>query len=149
MADQPKTTPNLPQKLSESPPNSHQVVKFITAATIGAVLLVLSGLTLTGTVISLVVATPVLVLFSPILVPAGIVIFLVVTGFLFSGGFGVAALSALSWIYNYVSGKHPPGSDQLDYARMRLANKARDVKERAKEYGQLVQNKAQEVTQGS
>ncbi|OVA08477.1 Oleosin [Macleaya cordata] len=135
------------QKLSEMAPSSRQTVKFLTAATIGAVMLVLSGLTLTGTVISLIIVTPLLVLFSPILVPAGIVLFLTTTGFLFSGGMGVAALSALSWIYNYVAGKHPPGSDRVDYARMRLASKARDVKERAKEYGQYVQNKAQEVSQ--
>lgn len=146
MADQSKSATH---RMSESAPSSRQAAKFLTAATVGAVLLVLSGLTLTGTVISLVIATPVLVLFSPILVPAGIVVFLVATGFLLSGGFGVAALSALSWIYSYVSGKHPPGSDKLDYARMQLANKARDAKEMAKEYGQYVQNKAQEVTQAS
>ncbi|XP_077210904.1 oleosin Cor a 13-like [Tasmannia lanceolata] len=151
MAEQQKTPT---QKLPDSTPNSRQAVKFVTAATIGGLLLVLSCLTLTGTVISLVMATPLLVLFSPILIPAGIVIFLAVTGFLFSGGFGIAAVSALSWIYEYVSGKHPPGSDQLDYARMRLANKARDVKDRA--YSQYAaQNKPQsqpqqqDVTQSS
>ncbi|KAF8388894.1 hypothetical protein HHK36_025575 [Tetracentron sinense] len=146
MADQSKTAT---QKLSESAPSSRQTVKFLTAATIGAVLLVLSGLTLTGTVVSLVIATPVLVLFSPILVPAGIVIFLATTGFLFSGGFGVAALSALSWIYNYVAGKNPPGSEKLDYARMRLANKAREVKERAKDYGQALGGSKTEGGEGN
>ncbi|MBA0568271.1 hypothetical protein Golob_005775 [Gossypium lobatum] len=89
-----------------------------------------------------------MVIFSPVLVPAGITIFLVTTGFLFSGGCGVAALTALSWIYNYVQGKHPPGADQLDYARNKLASTARDMTEKAKEYGQYVQQKAQEVTQG-
>lgn len=72
---------------------------------------------------------------------------LVTAGFLFSGTCGVAAISLLSWIYNYVSGKHPPGSDQLDYARSRIANKARDMKERAQEYGTYVQQKATEATQ--
>ncbi|PIA64562.1 hypothetical protein AQUCO_00100202v1 [Aquilegia coerulea] len=138
----------MTQKLSsDSTPTQRQTVKFITAATIGTITLILSGLTLTGTVIALVMATPVLVLFSPILVPAGIVLFLAVTGFMFAGGLGVAAITALTWIYNYVSGKHPPGSDQFDHARMRLANKARDVKDRAKEYGQYAQNKVQEASQ--
>ncbi|KAL6006033.1 hypothetical protein ACLOJK_040078 [Asimina triloba] len=152
MADQPKTTPTTqqPPKQVESPASdSHQAVKFVAAATIGAVLLIFSGIALTGTIISLVVATPLLLLFSPILVPAEILIFLVVSGFIFSGAFGVAAVSALSWIYNYVAGSHPPGSDQVDYARMRLPNKARDVKERAKEYGQYEQNKAPEATQAA
>ncbi|KAI3967667.1 hypothetical protein MKX01_039577 [Papaver californicum] len=138
---------SVTQRLSEMAPDKSQTVKFLTATTIGVALLVLSGLTLTGTVISLVVVTPLLVLFSPILVPAGIVLFLTTAGFLFSGGMGVAALSALTWIYNYVSGKHPVGSDKVDHARMRLANKARDVKDRAKDYGHYVQNKAHEVAQ--
>ncbi|CAA2934862.1 oleosin 1 [Olea europaea subsp. europaea] len=108
-------------------------MRFLTAATIGGILLGLSGLTLTGTVVALIIATPVLVLFSPILIPAGIVLFLVTAGFLFAGGCGVVALAALLWIYNYVAGRHPPGSDQLDYARMTIANKARDAKEPVKE----------------
>ncbi|GLU01477.1 hypothetical protein SLE2022_187840 [Rubroshorea leprosula] len=142
--EKPKT-----QQLYDSAPSSHQVVMFMTAAIIGGGLLLLSGLTLTGIVIALVIATPLLVLFSPILVPAGIVTFLVATGFLFSGGLGVAGIAALSWMYNYATGKQPVGSDRLDRAKMMLSNTARDVKEKAKEYGQHGQQKAQEVTQGS
>ncbi|KAF5207803.1 Oleosin [Thalictrum thalictroides] len=138
----------MSQKPSDSSgPTQRQTVKFITAATIGTIALILSGLTLTGTVIALVMATPVMFVFSPILIPAGIVVLLAVTGFMFAGGLGVAAITALTWIYNYVAGKHPPGSDQFDNARMRLANKARDVKDRAKEYGQYAQNKVQEASQ--
>ncbi|KAJ0046877.1 hypothetical protein Pint_06088 [Pistacia integerrima] len=111
------------------------MVKFLTAATIGASMLFLAGLTITGTVIALILATPVIVLFSPILVPTGIVAFLAAARFLFSDGCGVTAITLLSWVYGYVTGKHPPGADQLDYARMKIADKARDMKERAKEYG--------------
>lgn len=145
MSDQSRAP--VSQRLYDSAPSSRQTVKFLTAVTVGSTLLILSGLTLTGTVIALILATPVLVLFSPILVPAGIVILLVVTGFVFSGGCGVAAISALSWIYNYVTGKCPPGADKLDYARMRIADKAKDMTERAREYGNYVQHKAQEATQ--
>lgn len=49
------------------------------------------------------------------------------------------ALVALSWMYNYVAGKHPVGADKLDRARMRIADKA-------KEYGHYMQHKAREVT---
>ncbi|KAK3008997.1 hypothetical protein RJ639_013589 [Escallonia herrerae] len=144
MSDQLKP---MSQRLHESAPSIRQTVRFLAAATIGAALLGISGLTLTGTVIALIMTTPVLILFSPVLVPAGILVSLVTAGFLFSGGCGVAALTALSWIYNYVAGKHPPGADQLDYARSRIANKARDMKDRAKEYGQYVQHKAHDATQ--
>jgi len=153
MSDQPRTTGSYPYGTTydtniNNPP-SRQTVKFITAATIGVTLLLLSGLILTGTVIGLIIATPLLVIFSPILVPAAITLFLVASGFLFSGGCGVAAIAALSWIYNYVDGKHPAGSETLDYARGVIADKARDVKDRAKDYGSYAQGRAQEATQGA
>lgn len=127
---------------------SRQTVKFITAATIGVTLVFLSGLILVGTVIGLIIATPLLVIFSPILVPAAITLSLIAGGFVFSGGCGVAAIAALSWIYNYVSGNRPTGSDNLDYAKGYITDKAREVKERAKEYGNYAQARAQEATQG-
>ncbi|ONK73531.1 uncharacterized protein A4U43_C04F32600 [Asparagus officinalis] len=89
------------------------------------------GLTLAGTVIALTVATPLLVIFSPVLVPAAIAVFLITSGFVTSGGFGVAALSVLGWMYKYLTGKHPVGADQIDHARARFAAKARDIKEGA------------------
>ncbi|KAB2072576.1 hypothetical protein ERO13_A07G022188v2, partial [Gossypium hirsutum] len=108
----------ITRKLNNSAPSPRQTAKFLTATTLGAMLLFLSGLTFTGTVFALVMATPLVVLFSPVLVPAGLAILLVTTGFLFSGGCGVAAITALSWIHNYVQGKHntPPGAaDHLEY----------------------------------
>ncbi|KAI5011440.1 hypothetical protein ZWY2020_013577 [Hordeum vulgare] len=106
-------------------------LKAATAATAAGSLLVLSGLILAGTVIALTVATPVLVIFSPVLVPAAIALALMSAGFVTSGGLGVAALSVFSWMYKYLTGKHPPGADQLDHAKARLASKARDIKDAA------------------
>ncbi|THG19192.1 hypothetical protein TEA_010975 [Camellia sinensis var. sinensis] len=139
----------ITQKPNETCPTSRHSIMLLTTSAIGAALLFLSGLTLTGTVISLVIATPVLILFSPILFPTGIIIFLATAGFLFSGGCGAAATAALAWLYNYIAGKRRRGAvaEQLDYARMRIASRARDMRdmrERAREYGQKVQqNKAQ------
>ncbi|CAK7353106.1 unnamed protein product [Dovyalis caffra] len=113
------------------PITSRKAVKFVTAGAVGAALLVLAGLTLTGTVIAVVVATPILVLFSPVLVPAAAVVFLVTSGFFFSGGSGLAAIMVLLWIYNYVTGEHPPRADKLDYARGRIAETAKDMNDRA------------------
>ncbi|OMO52231.1 Oleosin [Corchorus olitorius] len=110
------------------------MVKAATAVSAGGSLLVLSGLTLAGTVIALTIATPLFVIFSPVLVPALIAAALLVTGFVASGGFGVAAISVLSWIYGYATGKHPPGADQLDQARMKLAGKYREMKDRADQH---------------
>ncbi|MED6180099.1 Oleosin 1-like [Stylosanthes scabra] len=111
---------------------STQVVKATTAVVAGGSLLILAGLLLVGTVIGLTAITPLLVIFSPVLVPAVIAVALLGLGFLASGSFGVAAVTVLTWIYKYVTGKHPPGADQLDTARHKLMNKAREIKD----YGQ-------------
>ncbi|KAI7749331.1 hypothetical protein M8C21_023666 [Ambrosia artemisiifolia] len=87
-------------------PRVHTVVKAVTAASTGGSLLILSGLTLVGTVITLTMATPLLVIFSPVLVPAVITVFVLLTGLLTSGGFGLAAATVLSWMYRYVAGEH-------------------------------------------
>ncbi|KAL2248554.1 UNVERIFIED_CONTAM: Oleosin [Sesamum indicum] len=123
-----------PQPQQKTQPRSHLLVKAATAATAGGSLLLLAGLTLAGTVIALTIATPLLVIFSPVLVPAAITVFLVISGFVASGGFGLAAISMLSWIYRYVTGKKPPGAEQLDTARDKLASKAREMKEMAEQY---------------
>ncbi|KAI3468166.1 hypothetical protein Pfo_024829 [Paulownia fortunei] len=142
MSDKPKP---MSQSFPDSAPSRGLAIRFLMAAMIGGSLLGLAGLTLTGTMIALVIATPVLVLFSPILVPAVAALCLVATGFMFSGGCLAAALAVIAWIYRYVTGKHPLGADQLDYLRKMIASKARDVKERAKEN----EHKTQELIQGS
>ncbi|KAJ0551662.1 putative oleosin [Helianthus annuus] len=116
-------------------PRAHQVVKAATAAAVGGSLLVLAGLVLAGTVIALTLATPVLVIFSPVLVPALIAVFLLVSGFLTSGGFGVAAATVLAWMYRYVTGEQPSGADTSDEASHRLGAKARDIKDRGEHAG--------------
>ncbi|KAI5346798.1 hypothetical protein PRUPE_2G272200 [Prunus persica] len=137
MADQHFQQPlHFQGSYGQQQPRSYQVAKAATAVTAGGSLLVLSGLVLAGTVIALTIATPLLVIFSPVLVPALITVALITMGFLTSGGFGVAAVTVLSWIYKYVTGKQPPGADQLDQARHKLAGKARDIKDRAEQFGQ-------------
>lgn len=128
MADDPKT-----HKPPETALNDHKTLKLLTAATLGAMLLVLSGVVLTAAVL--------------LMVLAAIVTLLVVAGFVSSGGFGVAALSVLTWIYSYATGKHPPVSEQLDHATKALKHKAKVMKDKAREYGCQMQNMAQEVTQ--
>ncbi|KAH7659312.1 Oleosin protein [Dioscorea alata] len=79
-----------------------QVVKAATAVATGGSALMLCALTLVSTVIFLTVATPLMVIFSPVLIPAVITVCLIFTGFLVSGGFGVAGASVLYWMYrNY------------------------------------------------
>ncbi|XP_076897295.1 oleosin L-like [Bidens hawaiensis] len=101
----------------------HQFVKAATAIAAGLSLLVLAGLTFVGTVIALMVATPLMVIFSPVLVPAAITLFFIVTGFLTSGAFGIAAATVLTWMYKYAStGEQPRFRDTMDQATEKIGS---------------------------
>ncbi|XP_076897296.1 oleosin L-like [Bidens hawaiensis] len=121
------------QKWSNEP-LAHRVLKAATAVFASGSLLILSGLTLVGTIIALCVATPLLVIFSPVLVPAAVTIFLLVTGFVTTGGFGLAAASVFAWIYRYVTREGRTGEDSLDQTGYRMGSKGRrrDVHETGK-----------------
>ncbi|XP_020263099.1 oleosin 5-like, partial [Asparagus officinalis] len=98
---------------------------------VGGILLALSGFTLLGTVVSLAITTPLFVIFSPVLVPAAITIGLAVTGFLASGAFGVMALTAMSWIWSYVTrGRRVP--EQVEHVKRRMGEVVMEVPEQKK-----------------
>ncbi|KAM0003023.1 putative oleosin [Helianthus debilis subsp. tardiflorus] len=123
------------QHQHHQPHLSHQVVKTATAVTLCGSLMVLSGLTLAATVIGLVVATPLLVIFSPVLVPVLITLSLIFGGFFASGGLGATASFVFYWMYRYVTGKHPVGSRQLDMARDKIAGAAMEARHKAEQLG--------------
>ncbi|XP_047306322.1 oleosin L-like [Impatiens glandulifera] len=134
------------QMMNRDRPRSQQMIQVAAAVAAGGSLLVLSALMLAGTVVALTLATPLVVIFSPVLVPATITAFLIMLGFVASCGFGMAALAVLSWMYKYINGQHPPGADQLDNARMKLAGKAREMKERAEQFRQQHITGSQQVS---
>ncbi|KAF3959506.1 hypothetical protein CMV_015687 [Castanea mollissima] len=124
-------------------PSASEVLAVVTLLPIGGFLLIFAGLTFVGTVIGLAVSTPLLVIFSPVLVPAAIVIGLAVAGFLTSGAFGITGLSSLSWIVNYLRQTRVP--EHMDNAKRRVQDTAGYYGQRAREMGQNVKEKAQET----
>ncbi|CAH9086567.1 unnamed protein product [Cuscuta europaea] len=134
-----------PQSRNDQPKLSYQVAKTATAATVGGSLMLLSGLTLVATIVGLVIATPLLVIFSPVLLPALLAALLILTGFLASGAFGATSSFIFYWSYRYITGKHPIGADKIDYAKDKLANAAYGIKEKAEQLG----NKAQQQIKGT
>ncbi|KAL1541271.1 oleosin G-like [Salvia divinorum] len=133
------------QKLRDHAPNSAQLVGLATLLISGGILLLLSGLTLTATVLVLIFFAPLIIISSPIWVPVGFLIFVTISGLLSFLGFGVAVMAAVSWIYRYFRGLHPPGSDRFNYARTRLADTAGHVKDYAREYGGYLQSKVKDA----
>ncbi|KAJ3692518.1 hypothetical protein LUZ60_012868 [Juncus effusus] len=107
----------------KGPSGATHVTALLTLLPLGGTLLCLSGGTLACTLVGFALLTPLFILFSPILVPAGITIGLAVTGFLVSGVLGLASLSALAWIVSYFRRRSGTGRmvmEPLDRARQRV-----------------------------
>ncbi|KAJ7956574.1 Oleosin [Quillaja saponaria] len=137
------------RKLQEHAPNSTQFVGILTLLITGSILLILTGLTVTGTVLGLIFFTPLIIVSSPIWIPVGTILFLTTAGFLSLCGFGFVTVATLSWMYRYVRGLQPPGSDRVDYARSRIYDTASHVKDYAREYGGYLQSKVKDAAPGA
>ncbi|XP_076919540.1 oleosin G-like [Bidens hawaiensis] len=137
------------QRLRHQSLNSTQIMGIITLLISGTILLLLTGITLTVAVVGLIFFAPIIILTSPVWVPIGILVFVVIVGFLMFCGSGVAAVAAAAWLYKYFRGLHPVGSDRVDYARSRIADTASHVKDYAREYGGYLQSKVKDAAPGA
>jgi hypothetical protein len=139
----------LLRRVQTRAPNSTQVVGFLTLLVSGAVLLLLTGVTLTGAVVALVFLGPIALLTSPIWVPVAVVISAIVAAALSACAFAAAALPVATWMYRYFTGRHPVGADRVDYARSRIADTASHVKDYAREYGGYLRTRAKDAAPGA
>ncbi|KAG2295325.1 hypothetical protein Bca52824_041994 [Brassica carinata] len=119
----------------QSGPSSTQVLAVVAGVPVGGTLLTLAGLTLAGSVIGLMLAFPLFLIFSPVIVPAAFVIGLAMTGFMASGAIGLTGLSSMSWVLNHIRRE----------AKHRLADMAEYVGQRTKDAGQTIEDKAHDV----
>ncbi|RID42656.1 hypothetical protein BRARA_J02526 [Brassica rapa] len=76
-----------------------QVFQVTSAVVVTAVLFALAGITLAGSVVGLIVATPLFVIFSPVLVPATIASTLLATNLSAGALFGVTAAALIVWLF--------------------------------------------------
>ncbi|XAR51269.1 hypothetical protein NMG60_11005852 [Bertholletia excelsa] len=141
--------PAFLSRFHEHSPNPTQLSGFLALMITGGVLFLLTGITVTATVLGLIFFTPLIFVSSPVWVPVGAVLFFSVASFLCLCGFGVTATAVMSWMYRYLRGFHPPGSDRVDYARSRLADTASHVKDYAREYGGYWHRKAKDAAPGA
>lgn len=138
--------PDFPyqQQQQQQGPSASKILAVVTLVPVGGTLLGLSGLTLAVTLFGLAVSTPVFLLFSPVIVPAAVAIFLAVMAFLTSGVFGLTALSSLSWVYRYIRKATGTMPEQMDMAKRRMQDMAGYVGQKTKDVGQEIQSRAQE-----
>ncbi|KAF8103661.1 hypothetical protein N665_0186s0029 [Sinapis alba] len=142
-----KTTPyaSLLRLLRSHSPTSSQLFGFLALFISGGILLFLLGLTVTALGISFIVFLPLIIISSPVWIP----VFIGVGGFLSVAGFLVGTVAVVSWGYRYFQGKHPAGSDQMDYARGRIYDTASHVKDYAREYGGYFHGRAKDAAPGA
>ncbi|KAG6793473.1 hypothetical protein POTOM_002682 [Populus tomentosa] len=114
-------------------PSASKALAVLTMLPVGVGLLALAGITLVGTVIGLAVTTPLFILFSPVLVPAALVIGLAVTSFLASGAFGLTGSWSLSWVGRYIQEATQTMPESLDQAKRRMQDMAGYVGQKTKE----------------
>ncbi|KAL3567842.1 hypothetical protein D5086_030493 [Populus alba] len=125
-------------------PSASKVLTVLTMLPVGGGLLALAGITLVGTLIGLTVTTPLFILFSPVLVPAALLIGFAVTSFSASGALGLTGFRSLSWVASYVQEATRTMPESLDQAKRRMQDMAGYVGQRTKEVGQEIQRKAHE-----
>ncbi|KAI3748095.1 hypothetical protein L6452_10962 [Arctium lappa] len=122
-----------------------KVLAVVALLPVGAGLLGLAGITLVGTLIGMAVATPLFILFSPIIVPAILTIGLAVVGFLTSGTFGLTGLSSLSFLVNCVRQLTGSVPESIDSARRRMQDLVEYTGQKTKEVGQSIKEAGHEM----
>ncbi|PKU79432.1 oleosin 1-like [Dendrobium catenatum] len=135
--------------IQEHAPTSSQVVGFFSLVISAAILLILAGLTVSGATLGLIVFGPLLLITSPVWVPVGAVAFVLLAGAASAVGAAVAAAAVATWLYRYFTGRHPVGSDRIDFARSRIVDTASHVKDYAREYGGYLQSRIKDAAPGA
>ncbi|KAL2608729.1 hypothetical protein R1flu_027302 [Riccia fluitans] len=132
----------LKKKFRDNAPNRRQLLGIMMLVTAGVTLMTMGGLIMGGLGIAAAVLTFLFVIFSPVLVPIGLVLFLGVAAFVTPAGFTVAIFSSIRWLYEYFRGQNPVGSGKVDAAKRSVTDTAYHLKEVAVDYLHGAQEKA-------
>jgi hypothetical protein len=100
-------------------------------------------------VVGLAVATPVFLIFSPVLVPAALLIGLAVAGFLTSGALGLGGLSSLTFLANTARQAFQRTPDYVEQARRRMAEAAAHAGHKTAQAGHAIQGRADQAGTGA
>jgi hypothetical protein len=138
--------------LSERSPLASQILATVGGFFIGGSLFLLASISFIASLIGLAIMTPLFILFSPVLVPAALIIGLAVAGILTADACGLTGLMSLSWTVKYVRDLQAVVPEQMDSMKGRVADvasyvgqKTKDVGQKTKEVGQDIQTKAHEA----
>ncbi|KAI3857960.1 hypothetical protein MKX03_006174 [Papaver bracteatum] len=100
----------------------------------GAVLLCLTGITLSSAVLGIILVSILIMMSSPIWVPIATILLISMIGFLWICGLGAALIFGLPWMYKYLRATYPLGSDWVDDVRNQIMGTAGQMRDYAREY---------------
>ncbi|GKE19603.1 oleosin 18.2 kDa [Tanacetum coccineum] len=116
---------------------------------LGVILLGLAGITLVGTMMGLALATPVFILFSPVIVPAVMTIGLSVMGFLTCGTFGLTGLSSLGFVVRSVRMVIGSVPEQVEHVKKGVEDVGVYTGQKTVEVGKMIMDMAGDIGQQS
>ncbi|MBA0767128.1 hypothetical protein Gotri_016075 [Gossypium trilobum] len=123
------------RKIKAHTPDSAQLLGLLALFIFASILIILTGLTVTATILGFIFFMPLILVSSPVWFPVGTVLFVTIAGFLSACSFGAVAVAGLSWTYRYFNGMLPAGSDKVANVRRRIYSTNTYVKHYAMEYG--------------
>ncbi|KAI9087664.1 hypothetical protein K1719_030534 [Acacia pycnantha] len=128
---------SMAETRQHSPPAStSQVLALAILPPFSAFFLFLAAFNLTGTVVGIAISTPLFVIFSPVLLPAALLIGFAVAGFLTSAAFGLTSLASFTWMANYL--RRARLSEQLEYVKHSAQDTISHAAQSMKEAGEGV-----------
>lgn len=122
-------------KIKAHTPDSAQLLGLLTLFIFASILIILTGLTVTATILGFIFFIPLILVSSPVWFPVGTVLFFTIAGFLSASSFGAVAVAGLSWTYRYFKSMLPARSDKVANVRRRIHNKDTYGKHYAMKYG--------------
>ncbi|PWA74142.1 oleosin 18.2 kDa [Artemisia annua] len=114
---------------------------------LGVILLGLAGITLVGTMMGLALATPVFILFSPVIVPAVLTIGFSVMGFLTCGTFGLTGLTSLSFLVRCVRQTVGSVPEQVEHVKKGVEDVGVYTGQKTLEVGKMIMDMAENISQ--
>ncbi|KAK7411258.1 hypothetical protein VNO78_02691 [Psophocarpus tetragonolobus] len=117
--------PPLLRKVRHHASNSGQLFGLLTLLLTGSILLLLTGLTLVGLLLGLVLFAPLIIVTSPIWIPLAALAFLVTAAFLSTCGFALVVVALFTWLYRYLKRPlgQPAGPNRFKHALNRLKDR--------------------------
>ncbi|KAL3677051.1 hypothetical protein R1sor_026999 [Riccia sorocarpa] len=139
------TTRQVKKTIRQNVPTQEQIIALVSGVTIGVFLVTVGSFIMAALGVAAAVLSLLFLVFSPVLIPLGVVLFFVTAAVMSTVGFTMAVVSSSRWFYQYSQGHHPVGSENFDNVKRILVDRALHFGEMARDYAHSAQEAAVQV----